>query len=97
MAKPSLALTCCGVLCCARLRQVQEAMLTGESVASSKVAAAVPAAAPLGDRKCMCYSATNVVSGQAVGVVVGTGDSAEIGHISKMVNTVSGRGEGTLV
>jgi magnesium-transporting ATPase (P-type) len=34
-------------------------------------------------------SATNVVSGQAVGVVVGTGDSAEIGQISKMVNTVS--------
>jgi len=29
------------------------------------------------------------VSGQAVGVVVGTGDSAEIGQISKMVNTVS--------
>lgn len=30
-----------------------------------------------------------MVSGQATGVVVGTGDSAEIGHISKMVNTVS--------
>lgn len=36
---------------------------------------------------CAC-SATNVVSGQAVAVVVATGDSAEIGHISKMVNTV---------
>lgn len=37
---------------------------------------------------CPVCSATNIVSGQAVGVVVGTGDSAEIGHISKMVNTV---------
>ncbi len=36
----------------------------------------------------MCYSATNVVSGQGRGVVVGTGDSAEIGQINKMVNTV---------
>jgi magnesium-transporting ATPase (P-type) len=42
-------------------------------------------------------SATNVVSGQATAVVVATGDSAEIGHISKMVNTVSGTGPGTCV
>ena len=69
--------------------QVQEAMLTGESVPVSKDAAkVVPAAAPLGDRRNMAYSATNVVSGQAEGIVVGTGDSAEIGQISRMVNTV---------
>jgi magnesium-transporting ATPase (P-type) len=30
-----------------------------------------------------------VVSGQATGVVVGTGDSAEIGQISRLVTTVS--------
>ena len=70
--------------------QVLEAMLTGESVPSSKGAGkAVAPDAPLGDRKCMAYSATNVVAGQAEGIVVGTGDSAEIGQISKMVNTVS--------
>ena len=73
-------------------------MLTGESVPTSKeVGKAVEPAAPLGDRKNMCYSATNVVSGQAEAVVVGTGDSAEIGQISRMVNTVrvcAGRGRG---
>lgn len=30
-------------------------MLTGESVPSSKAVPAVLPAAPLGDRKCMCY------------------------------------------
>ncbi|WIA43029.1 hypothetical protein OEZ86_009562 [Tetradesmus obliquus] len=68
--------------------QVQEAMLTGESVPVSKVLSPAPAAASLGDRKCMCYSATAVTSGQARAVVVATGDSAEIGQINKMVNTV---------
>ncbi|KAG2429432.1 hypothetical protein HYH02_014087 [Chlamydomonas schloesseri] len=68
--------------------QVQEAMLTGESVPVSKVLHPAPPAAGLGDRKCMCFSATNVVSGQGRGVVVATGDSAEIGQINKMVGTV---------
>ncbi|KAI8462702.1 MAG: cation transporting ATPase [Monoraphidium minutum] len=68
--------------------QVQEAMLTGESVPVSKVLSPAPLAAGLGDRKCMCFSATNVVSGAARGVVVATGDSAEIGQINKMVSTV---------
>ncbi|KAI8469567.1 MAG: cation transporting ATPase [Monoraphidium minutum] len=69
--------------------QVQEAMLTGESVPVSKEAQkAVEPDAPLGDRKNMAYSATSVVAGQAEAVVVGTGDNAEIGQISKMVNTV---------
>lgn len=65
-------------------------MLTGESVPVSKVLSPAPAAASLGDRKCMCYSATAVTSGQARAVVVATGDSAEIGQINKMVNTVRG-------
>lgn len=69
--------------------QVQEAMLTGESVPVSKHLKAAAPNAPLGDRKCMAYSATSVVSGQGKGVVVGTGDSAEIGQINQMVSTVS--------
>ncbi|GBF96342.1 carbonate dehydratase [Raphidocelis subcapitata] len=68
--------------------QVQEAMLTGESVPASKSLAPSPAPAGLGDRRCMAFSATSVVSGQARGVVVATGDSAEIGQINKMVSTV---------
>jgi len=43
------------ICCLAVSHQVQEAMLTGESVPSSKAVPPVPPAAPLGDRKCMCY------------------------------------------
>jgi magnesium-transporting ATPase (P-type) len=43
------------VLCPGLLKQISEAMLTGESVPSSKAVPAVAPAAPLGDRKCMCY------------------------------------------
>ncbi|WIA38354.1 hypothetical protein OEZ86_001687 [Tetradesmus obliquus] len=69
--------------------QVQEAMLTGESVPISKNTAAVPADVGLGDRKCLAYSATAVSAGQGLGVVVATGDRAEIGKISKMVSEVT--------
>eukprot|EP00775_Hariotina_reticulata_P011376 gene11376-11525_t len=69
--------------------QIQEAMLTGESVPVSKELKAAPVACGLGDRKCMAFSATAVTSGQASGIVVATGDSAEVGQISKMVNTVA--------
>lgn len=68
--------------------QVQEAMLTGESVPTSKNLNSVAAESALGDRKCMAYSATTVMSGQGRGVVVATGDQAEIGKINKMVNQV---------
>eukprot|EP00775_Hariotina_reticulata_P008890 gene8890-9068_t len=68
--------------------QVQEAMLTGESVPISKNLIAVDAKAGLGDRKCMAFSATTVSAGQGLGVVVATGDNAEIGKINKLVSQV---------
>lgn len=69
--------------------QVLEAMLTGESVPISKNPTMVAAeAAGLGDRKNMCFSATTVSSGQGMGVVVATGDNAEIGKINKLVSQV---------
>lgn len=68
--------------------QVQEAMLTGESLPVSKNLQPVSESAALGDRKCMAYSATTVMAGQGTGVVVATGDNAEIGRISKLVNQV---------
>ncbi|MCB1500126.1 MAG: cation-transporting P-type ATPase [Bauldia sp.] len=67
---------------------IDEALLTGESVAAGKAEGAVAADAPLGDRRSMAYSGTMVAAGQGTGAVVATGDSTEIGHISTMVRGV---------
>jgi magnesium-transporting ATPase (P-type) len=68
--------------------QCLEAMLTGESLPVSKHMDTVPLSAPLGERKNMSYSATMVVKGQALGVVIGTGDRTEIGKINQMLGNV---------
>ncbi|KAG2483675.1 hypothetical protein HYH03_017478 [Edaphochlamys debaryana] len=68
--------------------QIQEAMLTGESVPTSKALAACAPAAPLGDRRCIAFAATHVAAGTGRGVVVAVGDGAEIGRINKMVASV---------
>jgi potassium/sodium efflux P-type ATPase len=43
----------------------------------------------LGDRKNCAYSATNVQSGKGTGIVIATGDKAQIGQINAMVNEAS--------
>jgi P-type E1-E2 ATPase len=53
--------------------QVLEAMLTGESNPISKNLIPVVEGSALGDRKCMCFSATTVSAGQGVGVITATG------------------------
>ncbi|MBA2483264.1 MAG: HAD-IC family P-type ATPase, partial [Nitrosomonas sp.] len=68
--------------------QVQEAALTGESVAVEKNTEAVAQAAVTGDRRCMAYSGTLVTHGQGDGVVVATGMNTELGHISTLVADV---------
>jgi len=65
--------------------QIQEAALTGESVAVEKVIEAVAPEAVLGDRLCMAYSGTLVTHGQGAGVVVATGAQTEIGLIGALV------------
>src|SRR5690606_162903 len=65
--------------------RVDEAALTGESLAVDKGTEAVAADAPLGDRYGMAYSGTLVVYGQATGVVVATGGDTEIGKINEML------------
>lgn len=67
---------------------IQEAILTGESVAVEKHTRAVSVNAPLGDRTCMAYSGTLVTSGQGKGVVVATGTQTEIGRISGLLSHV---------
>jgi len=68
--------------------EVDEAILTGESVPVAKQTAAVPDGASLGDRRCMAYSGTLVTTGQCTGVVVATGDATELGRISGMLAMV---------
>jgi len=68
--------------------QIQESILTGESMAVDKHVKAVDLDAPLGDRFCIGYSGTTVTSGQGVGVVVATGSETEIGRISGLLSEV---------
>jgi magnesium-transporting ATPase (P-type) len=68
--------------------QIQEALLTGESVPVEKHTRPVTADASIGDRVCMAYSGTLVTSGAGRGVVVATGAETEIGRISGMLSTV---------
>lgn len=68
--------------------QVQESILTGESLAVEKVSRAVAQEAVIGDRLCMAYSGTLVTHGQGTGVVVTTGTQTEIGRISTLVSEV---------
>lgn len=68
--------------------RVEEAPLTGESVPTDKAESAVASDTQIGDRNCMAYSGTLVVSGRAKGVVVATGGETELGHINKMLSNV---------
>ncbi|MDI4639277.1 MULTISPECIES: cation-transporting P-type ATPase [Halomonadaceae] len=72
----------------ARGLQIEEAALTGESVAQEKSIDPVPVTAVLGDRIGMAYSGTLVTHGQGAGIVVGTGADTEIGRISHLVSQV---------
>ncbi len=67
---------------------IDEAALTGESVASEKHEGPVAADAALGDRSSMAYSGTLVAAGQARGVVTATGGHTEIGRISTLMDRV---------
>lgn len=68
--------------------QIQEAILTGESMAVEKQTEPVDAKAPLGDRHCLAFSGTTVTSGQGKGVVVVIGEDTEVGRISGMLSEV---------
>lgn len=65
--------------------QVDEAVLTGESVPVEKDAAPVLPQTQLGDRLCMAYSGTLVTHSKGLGLVVATGSATEIGRISALV------------
>ena len=68
--------------------QIQESVLTGESVAVTKTIEPVGINTVLGDRSNMAYSGTLVTRGQGSGIVVAIGENTEIGLISTLVATV---------
>ena len=68
--------------------QIQESILTGESIAVEKITDPVTQESVIGDRLCMAYSGTLVTHGQGSGVVAATGAQTEIGRISTLVSEV---------
>ncbi len=69
---------------------IDEAMLTGESIASEKITSAIKEDNLVsGDQKNMAFMGTIVVKGRAQGVVVETGVNSVLGQIAKEVQEVS--------
>ncbi len=68
--------------------QIQESILTGESLPVEKQTEPVAVGEPIGDRSCMAYSGTLVTSGTGKGLVVTTGADTEIGRISGLLSQV---------
>lgn len=71
-----------------RSLQIQEAVLTGESVPVQKSPEPVAADAPMGDRASVAFSGTLVTAGQGAGIVFGTGAATELGRISALISSV---------
>jgi P-type Ca2+ transporter type 2C len=68
--------------------KIEESPLTGESVPVDKDPAPVKQDTELGSRTSMAYSGTAVTYGNAVGIVIGTGEHTEVGKINRMIAEV---------
>ncbi len=76
-----------GRLIVAATLEIEEAALTGESVASPKDTETIAEAdIPLGDRHCMAYMNTSVTRGRGEMMVTTTGMATEMGHIADLLN-----------
>jgi Ca2+-transporting ATPase len=65
--------------------EIDEAILTGESIPSTKHINSLPGPISLADRENMAYSGTKIVAGQGEGIVVTTGEKTEFGQIAEIV------------
>jgi Ca2+-transporting ATPase len=76
-----------GRLFVAATLEIEEAALTGESVASPKDTDPIDKPeVPLGDRHCMAYMNTSVTRGRGEMMVTATGMATEMGNIADMLN-----------
>lgn len=76
-----------GRLFVAATLEIEEAALTGESVATLKDTAAITKQeVPLGDRVNMAFMNTSVTRGRGEMIVTNTGMSTEMGHIADLLN-----------
>ena len=66
--------------------QIDESMLTGESVPVQKHAGSLHHETILADRKNMAYAGTLATYGQATGVVWSTGDGTEMGRVATLIH-----------
>ena len=67
--------------------QIDESMLTGESLPVTKREATVPVDTAMSDRDDMAFTGTVVARGRGRGVVVATGDHTELGAIADLIHT----------
>ena len=68
--------------------KMNEAILTGESVATEKHTGALRGEAPLAERRNLVHMGTTVSYGRAAAAVVATGMSTEIGRIARAIEEV---------
>ena len=68
--------------------QIDEAVLTGESMPSPKFAKILEMGAALADRENMVYMGTSVVRGRGAAVVVATGHKTELGEIAMALREI---------
>lgn len=64
---------------------VNEAFLTGESMAAHKSTQVLPIDTPIADRNNMLYAGSTITSGRGIGVVIGIATNTEIGKIASNV------------
>ena len=68
--------------------EVDESMLTGESVPVAKRVEPVPVAAPPAERESMIFAGTGATRGRAVALVTATGDNSEVGRLTGLMQGI---------